>query len=113
MTKSSSCVSVLHSSFGIGHWSFYQLSFLQVNRSGAEGCGFRIMCYHDDGFSSLAAKRLQHHQHFLRRMGVQISGGLVGDDQAWVRDQRACDGYALFLPAGELPGQMARAISEP
>ena len=43
-------------------------------------------------------------------MGVEIAGRLVSDDQVGVGDDGAGDGNALLLAAGQLPGQMARAI---
>jgi hypothetical protein len=37
--------------------------------------------------------------------GVQVAGGLVGQDQSWSDDQRARDAHELLLPAGELLGE--------
>ena len=45
---------------------------------------------------------LQQRQHLLAGGAVEVAGGLVGDDQRRVGDQRARDGHALLLAAREL-----------
>ena len=42
----------------------------------------------------------EHAQQLVRRLGVQRAGRLVGQQKARVRDDRAGDGRALFLAAG-------------
>ena len=44
--------------------------------------------------------------------GVQVAGGLVGQDDFRIVDQRAGNGHALLLAAGELRGQVMRAIGQ-
>ena len=43
---------------------------------------------------------------------VEIAGGLVGEDQFWLIDQRARDGHALLFAAGKLRGKMREAVAE-
>ena len=52
--------------------------------------------FHDDGFVGF----------------VEIAGGLVGEDELWLIDQGAGDGYALLFAAGELRGEMREAVAE-
>ena len=57
-----------------------------------------------------AAQCAQDFEHSFRGIGVEISGGLVRDDDVRVGDDRAGDGDPLLLTAGELRRQMPRAI---
>jgi hypothetical protein len=42
---------------------------------------------------------------------VEIAGGLVGQDDFWLIDQRTRDGYTLLLAAGELRGEVRHAVA--
>jgi hypothetical protein len=53
----------------------------------------------DDGQALLAVERTQQVQHLFGGARVQVAGGLVGQQQRWLVDQRARDGHALLLPA--------------
>jgi hypothetical protein len=44
---------------------------------------------------------------------VEVAGGFVSKDELWLGDEGAGDGGALHLAAGELTGQMVRAVAEP
>src|SRR5262245_1185843 len=79
--------------------SFRQLPFLQMNRPAPKRRGLGIVRDQDHGFSGGFAQRLQHAQPLLSGMGIKIAGRFVGHNQARVRDQRAGDRGALFLPA--------------
>ena len=61
-------------------------------------------------FANMTAQCAQDFEHSFRGVGVEISGGLVRDDDARVGDNRARDGDPLLLTAGELRRQMPRAI---
>jgi hypothetical protein len=45
---------------------------------------------------------------FLRQVGVEVGRRLVGDEHLGIVDQRAADGHALLLAAGE-PFDLGRA----
>ena len=64
----------------------------------------------DDGDAVLRVELLEHAQHFLARARVQVAGRLVGEDQRRMVDQRARDGHALLLAAGELGGLVVHAV---
>ena len=43
---------------------------------------------------------------------IEIAGGLVGQNQLRLIDQRARDGHALLLAAGKLRGNMVQAVAQ-
>lgn len=45
-------------------------------------------------------------------MRVEVAGGFVGDDERRVGDEGAGDGDALFLAAGELPGEVTHPVAQ-
>src|SRR5262245_27102953 len=67
---------------------------------------------HYDGLSELFVETLDNLEHLLCRVAVEISGGLVRQDQSWVSDDSAGDRDTLLLSAGELFGQMPDTIRE-
>ena len=67
----------------------------------------------DDDGETLAAVELAEHVHdFDRGGGVEVAGGLVGEQDARVVDEGARDGDALLLAAGELRGGVVHALFE-
>src|ERR1043166_8459011 len=89
-----------------------KFAFLQMNGARPEGGRLRIVCHHDDGLANLAAERLENVQDLLGGMRVQITGGLVGDDQPGVSHQGPGNGRALFLAPGELFGQVFAPVGQ-
>ena len=59
-----------------------------------------------------AVELLQQRHDLEARRRIERAGRLVGEDQLRVVDQRARDGDALLLAAGELRGVMVRARAE-
>jgi hypothetical protein len=55
-------------------------------------------------------RRASRVQHFLARVGVQIAGWLIGQDDAGIVSQRTRDGDALLLPARKLGGPVRHTI---
>ena len=68
---------------------------------------------HDDGLAQLADEPVEEIQDDRRRVGVEGAGGLVGEDQRRVVDQRSRDGDPLLLASGEPVGEAPRAVGEP
>ena len=56
---------------------------------------------YDHGNAQLAVELLKKAQNVLRRLRVERAGGLVAQEHLRVAGQRAGDGYALLLSAGE------------
>ena len=52
-------------------------------------------------------------QHLLAGAGIEVAGGFVGQDHERIVDQRAGDGHALLLAAGELVGPVVQAVAQP
>ncbi len=50
--------------------------------------------------------------HFLGGVGVECAGGFVGEDEGGAVDDRAGDGDALLLAAGELVGFIVEPVAE-
>src|SRR6185503_2899766 len=64
--------------------------------------GLRIVRHHDDRLAQVVVQPLEQPEDLLGGRAVEIAGGLVGDDQRRVRDQRTRDRDALLLPARKL-----------
>ena len=56
---------------------------------------------------------LEQVQDLLAGPGIEVAGGLVGQEQGRVVDQGAGDGHALLLAAGELRGVVVQAVPQP
>ncbi len=51
-------------------------------------------------------------QDFGSGVGIEIAGGLVGQEDRGIEGERAGDGYALTLAAGKLVGEVVEALSQ-
>jgi hypothetical protein len=60
--------------------------------------------------NSLFKRDQEYGAHFLRGGGIQVAGGLVGENQRRVGDDGARHGHALLLPAGKLARQVMQAV---
>ncbi len=60
---------------------------------------------HHDGLGEALAGDLHQSQHILAGAGVQVAGGLVGQEDGGLGGQGPCDGHPLLLAAGEVVGQ--------
>ena len=73
-----------------------------------------VLLVRDDDHRDAAAVQLLQQRHDLEaRRGVERAGRLVGENQLGVVDQRARDGDALLLAAGELRRGVVLARREP
>src|SRR6185437_2290285 len=68
----------------------------------------RIVCHHADGRARAMQLGKQLH-HLIAVLAVEIAGGLVSENDEWLARNRARNGDALLLAAGEL----RRIMSEP
>ena len=71
----------------------------------------RVVRHHQDGVSGVVqfAENLDD-DGFVGF--VEIAGGLVGQNDFWLIDQRTRDGHALLLAAGKLRGEMRQAVAQ-
>ena len=65
----------------------------------------------DDGVAAMVELVEERHD-LVAGLGVEVAGGLVGEDDRGAIDERAGDGDALALSAGELVGLVAHAAVE-
>ena len=69
---------------------------------------------HDhDGAALLAVNRLQKVDDLLAGVRVEITGGLIREEERGIGDEGASDSHALLLSARQLRGAMVQAIAKP
>src|SRR5438045_3328098 len=66
---------------------------------------------HDDRVA-LAVQLLEQPHDLLAGGGVEVAGGLVREQDGGTHDQRAGDGHALALAAGELARLVVHAVAQ-
>src|SRR5690348_11499240 len=72
----------------------------------------RVVRHHDDRLAEFADRLLQEGQDAVRGVRVEVAGGLVGEDQVGLVDQRPGAGDALLLAAGELGRAVREAVGD-
>ena len=70
-----------------------------------------VVGHHDHGLA-LVGDVAQDREHLLGRCRVERAGRLVGDDDLGAVGERARDGDALALAAGELVGPLVRMLGK-
>ena len=68
---------------------------------------------HDQGAAALAVDPLQQVEHAHRALAVEVSGRLIGQDQARVVDQRPADRHPLPLTTAQLARPVLGTSGEP
>src|SRR5699024_11205252 len=74
--------------------------------------GVPLMGDHHDGLVELVHAQPQEVEHLLGGAGVEVAGGLVGEDDRGGGDQGAGDRDALHLAAGELRGEVREPVGD-
>ena len=69
-----------------------------------------VVRHHHDGFALLAIERLQQVQDFITGSAIEVTGGLVTQQQGGIRDNRTSDTNPLLLTARKRAREMARAM---
>src|SRR5262249_10277004 len=85
---------------------------LHVNDGVAEAEDPAVVRHDDDGPVGHQGGGAQEAHDGLAGLGVEGGGGLVGDQQAGLVDQRPGDGHPLLLPARPLAGQGVGPLPE-
>ena len=88
---------------GVDGCVFDDLSVAELDFSGGKGRDVGLVRHEGDGLS-LFMQILEQAHDFVGGAGVEVAGGLVGEQDDRVIDQGAGDGDALLLAAGELVG---------
>ncbi len=74
--------------------------------------GFGIVSDHENGLVELTAGVAEHVEYGVGVFGVEVTGGLVGEDNGGAVDEGAGDGDALLLSAGEFVGAVIEATGD-
>ena len=77
-------------------------ALIELVDDGGDLGGLRVVGDHDDRLAEVPIQAAEDRQDVLRGLGIEISGRLIGKQQGWIGHQRAGDGDALLLPAGQL-----------
>ena len=73
----------------------------------------RLVRHQHDRHAALAVEAPDGGHDLVRGLRVEIAGRLVGEQDGRVVDERACDGDALLLAAGELAREVVLAALQP
>ena len=77
---------------------------------GVAGVALRVSDHHDGGAFLVELGEQVH--HLLAVLGVEVAGGLVGEDELGVGDHGAGDGDTLLLAARELLREVLGAVGD-
>src|SRR4051812_33201072 len=72
-----------------------------------------IVRHEHDRRARFAIDRLEQLDDASARVTIEITCWLVSEENAWCIDERAGDGDALLLAAGELRRKVVKAVAEP
>src|SRR5882757_10544218 len=90
-----------------------ELAIGQDGDAGGEAFGQRALVGdHDDGHAEGVLDFAQEEKDLLAGGGVEIAGGLVGEEDGGLIYERAGEGAALLLAAGEFARSMVVAGAE-
>jgi hypothetical protein len=92
--------------------SFYQLAFPQMQNAICKGSRLVAVCHHDQILARLASEPVEQFEHLPSGLFIQVAGRFVGQDELRVVHQRAGDGDALLLAAGQAIGECLRAVEQ-
>src|SRR5579864_192243 len=84
---------------------------MQLNAAVGESGHYGVVRHHDDRAALLMELTQQAENDFFV-LRVEIAGGLVGQNNSGVVDQRSRDADALLLATGELGRQMMRPVAK-
>ena len=69
-----------------------------------------VVGHHQDGLAALLVDLVQELHDLGTHLGIQVTGGLVRQDDGGVADQGAGDSHPLALTSGELRGEMPDTV---
>src|SRR5262245_31346096 len=87
-------------------------SLVEMTHDGRMPLRSRIMCDHDDGLFEFFVELFENGQNFLRRLGVQVPGRLIGKNKGRICNDSSRYRHALFLTAGELSRIVGHTVTE-
>ena len=89
---------------------FQQHSLIQVSSARRMMRRPGIMGNHDDRFSEFLIQPLEEIHDLLSRVSIQVSRGLVGEEECRIGDNGSRNGNPLLLTSGELAGIMLHPV---
>src|SRR6266852_5469120 len=89
------------------------LPISELNYRVGMGHDLGVMGGEDEGGPALLVERLHQIDDVVAGDGVQVRGGLIGEDNPRLGDECASDRNPLPLPAGELVGAVIDVRSDP
>ena len=78
-----------------------------------DGRGACVVGHHDDRLAVFVDRAAQELEDLPARRRVEVSGGLVREENRRLRDERAGDGDTLLLPARQLRRPVREPVGEP
>jgi hypothetical protein len=94
-----------------GGGSFTEYALVEVEDAmGSLRCE-RIVCHHQYGLLVFGREFFEQIKNFVSTLTVEISRGLVTQQEGRIGDNRASNTYALFLSTGELARIMMHTIA--
>ena len=72
-----------------------------------------LVRHHQHGDAAFPVERHEQVHDLGAALGVEVAGGLVGEQHGGLGDDGARDGDALLLSAGKLGGRVILAVAEP
>src|ERR1700722_13650636 len=72
----------------------------------------RVVRDHDDGLAKFRHRLTEKAEQVRGGIGVQVAGGLIGEDEVRPVDQRAGTRNALLLAAGKLTGTVLEPVAD-
>ncbi len=76
------------------------------------GCGTGVVGDHDDGLAQVVDGLAHEVEDLAARRGVEVAGGLVGEDDVGPAGQGPGDGDPLLLTARQLAGLVLEAVAQ-
>src|SRR5262245_306592 len=89
------------------------LAVVEHDEAAGHRGGHRLVRDHDHRLAELVDGAAQQAEHLLGGVRVQIAGRLVGEQHGRPVHERAGDGDALLLAAGELRRPVRQAVAQP
>ena len=88
------------------------LAVAHVQDAIGDRSSLRVVRDHQHSLVELAAGGAQHGKNGVRVLGVEVAGGLIGQDDGGSGDEGASDGDALLFAAGEFVWAMIQTAAD-
>lgn len=76
------------------------------------GSSFRVVGDHHNGFVVIPGQGAKEVEDRSSGLFIKVSGGFVGDEEAWVVNDGPGNSYPLFLPPRKLGGSVVGSVGK-